>query len=175
MVWQYRSPIPVGSRGVISSFKWFKWSAPCGSNNRKKADHRYLILCPVHKTIYQRLGNAIFSSNSFVKNVLPLSSSNVYQGRFLSKNARKLHLELFPTFFLVCEKVEMYIWTDLGAALVVAALDVVLELVGLCGEDVGLLVRTVVGAVELHSAPVLHQGGRTELEIILGRHFLNLS
>ncbi len=38
-----------------------------------------------------------------------------------------------------------------------AALDVVLELVGLCGEDVGLLVRTVVGAVELHSAPVLNQ------------------
>ncbi len=66
------------------------------------------------------------------------------------------------------------VWADLGAALVVAALDVVLELVGLCGEDVGLLVRTVVGAVELHSAPVLHQRGGeiTESEIILGRHFL---
>ncbi len=56
MVWQYRSPIPVGKRGVISSLKWFLpavamckgggGSAPCGSFLLKRSFIDSLSLCP---------------------------------------------------------------------------------------------------------------------------------
>ncbi len=47
MVWPYRSPIPVGRRGVISSFNWFLpavatyrggGSAPCGLDGETEED-----------------------------------------------------------------------------------------------------------------------------------------